>query len=255
MEFKDKIALVTGAASGIGQATCIRLLKSGAKVIMVDISKDLEHHVAKMSFCNMIKPIVADVTSESVVQSLVVESERTFGKIDILINCAGVHYGAGKSIMDFPDEVWDRLHNVLFKGTLYTCKHIAPIMIKNNYGRIINVSSIAGKIARPFGAPYSCPKAAVIHFTRILALELAKYNITVNAIAPGPTKTPLFMSTKKPTLQEKIEGNKEFFRIGIPNKRLAEPEEQADVIAFLALEKTRHITGQTIFVDGGESAV
>lgn len=165
------------------------------------------------------------------------------GRIDILVNNAGIY--PFKSFLEMTEDEWDKVMNVNVKGVFYFTRTVAPIMVRNNYGRIVNVSSIAGTVVGFPGLTHYCAsKAAILGFTRALALELARFNITVNAVAPGPVETP---GTLKGLTGEVLES----FKRSIPVGRLGIPADIAEAVAFLTTERAGFITGQLIIVDGG----
>jgi NAD(P)-dependent dehydrogenase (short-subunit alcohol dehydrogenase family) len=257
MSFKEKRVLVTGAGSGIGKAIAKAFAKNGAHLIINDLTEDR----ANLTQQEIIKAggkaisIQADVSSKKQVSRMVNRVIEEFGWIDILVNNAGIFRPC--EFFDLDVINWDRTFAVNVKGMFLCSQLVSREMIKRKSGSIINLSSITAKIPYSNYVDYCCTKAAVSQFTRVLALILAPYGITVNAIAPGSTEgTEMWEHVVKKNAKMKeytIKGDAEKFRIGIPLGRLAKPEDQASMVLYLASEEAHHITGQTIFIDGGSS--
>jgi len=256
MTFKDRVVLITGAGRGIGEASAKAFAREGAIVVI----NDLDEEAAKKAAESIVKGggqsifICADITQKGQVTDMVEHIKKEYGSIHILVNNAGVFIPM--DFFDLDEETWDKTYAVNVKGMFFCSQAVSPLMIQQDYGRIINLSSIQAKIPSPRYMHYCSAKASVIHFTRVLALILAPHKITVNAIAPGPTGTDMLDELIKGDPQMErliIEGDAGQFRIGIPMGRIATPEDQAKAILFLASEAASHITGQTIHVDGGQS--
>ena len=244
MRLKGKVALITGAGSGIGEATAIRFSEEGAKVVVNDVRLENANKVAEKIKANDGEAMVlkADISKKDEVEGMIEQVLERFGRLDILVNNAGINRDAFAKKMT--EEEWDDVININLKGTFLCVQAALNAMSKQNYGRIINTSSI-GAMGNLGQANYAASKCGVIGLTKTLALECARYNINVNCVAPGATKTP--MTAKIPG--EIAEG----IRKKIPLKRFAEPKEIANVHLFLASEEASYITGQVIFVDGGIS--
>lgn len=244
MRLENRVAIVTGGGQGIGRAVCLRFAKEGAAVAVADIAFDAARNMAAEieTAGGKALPIEVNVTDKESVKAMVNACLDKFGKLDILINNAGINRDT--FIIRMTEEHWDQVMQVNLKGTFLCSQAVILYMKKNKWGRIVNTASIAalGNIGQ---ANYSASKAGVIAFTKTLALEVAGYNINVNCVAPGATMTPMFES-----VQDKM---KEFYLQKIPLKRFADPDEIAKVHLFLASEEASYITGQTIFVDGGLS--
>lgn len=259
MIFATKMALVTGAAQGIGKAIALALGREGADVVVADSNLEKLQEVAKeiKSMGRRSLPLSTDVMIRKQVEQMVDRTIDEFGKIDILVNNAGILRAA--PFLETREEDWDLTLGVNLKGVFLCSQAVAHKMVAQKSGRIVNVASNAGKVPRMNNAAYCASKAGVILLTRVMALELAKYGITANALCPGATETELLVKTQSGNLAQGldgiIKGSLESFRAGIPLGRLAKPEEQASMVLFLASEAAGHITGQTFIVDGGQTMV
>lgn len=244
MRLKDKIALITGAGSGIGEATAIKFAQEGAKVVINDIVESRAQRVAKIIQDNGGDAFIyiADVTNKTQVQEMIKAIVEKYQRLDIIINNAGITRDALAKKMD--EAQWDEVININLKGTFLVTQAGMIPMMDRRYGRIINTSSI-GALGNIGQANYSASKAGVIGLTRTLALELARFNITVNCVAPGATITPMTAGIPESIAQKILER--------IPLKRFAQPIDIANVHLFLASDEASYITGQVIFVDGGIS--
>jgi len=242
---QDRVAIVTGGAGGIGKATAVKMVREGASVIIVDILPAETKQVANElnALGGKARGMIADITRKDEVDQVIKQAMREFGKVDILVNNAGIVLPA--LLEDVKEEDWDRVVSVNLKGTCFCTQVMLPIMRKNRYGKIINIGSRAslGKTDRTV---YAATKAGLIGVTRTWALELAPYNINVNYVGPGPIATELFKSVN-PAESEKT---KAIIR-GIPLGRMGQPEDVANLIAFLGSDEASFITGQAIFICGG----
>jgi len=251
MLLKEKVALITGAGNGIGRATAVRFAKEGAKLVLSDLDKEgLEATVKEIGESGEAVVVEGNVTSRDDVNKMVDTGVEKFDRLDILINNAGItRDGLTTRIKEgdvkfMADEKWDAVIDVNLKGT-WLCSQIAAVpMIKQKYGKIVNTSSI-GALGNIGQANYAASKAGVIGLTKTLALEWARFNIAVNCVSPGATKTRMTES-----IPEKV---MEMFIEKIPFRRLAEPKEIAALHLFLASDEASYITGQVIFIDGGMS--
>jgi 3-oxoacyl-[acyl-carrier protein] reductase len=241
MKLKDKIAIVTGASQGIGKEVALALAKEGANVIVIDINdnvKKVSEEIKSMGVKSM--AVKADVSNRKDIEKMSRDVLKTFGKVDILVNNAGIYPSV--SFNEMKEEDWDKVMNVNLKGTFLCTKAVSESMIKKKSGSIINISSIAAMVGFNGLTHYCASKAGILGFTRALALELSKYNIRVNAIAPGAIETPGAKMTDE-------DANN--FAQTIPLKRIGTPKDIASVVLFLASEDSSYITGQCIIVDGG----
>ncbi|MEM0010156.1 MAG: 3-oxoacyl-[acyl-carrier-protein] reductase [Candidatus Bathyarchaeia archaeon] len=242
LKLNNRVVVVTGAARGIGRAIALEFAREGANVIVNDIidASETLMEIKKLGKESMF--IKTDVSNMNQVKQMFNRVAKNFGRIDILVNNAGVTRDALIQKMKVKD--WDYILNVNLKGTFNCCKCAATYMIEQKYGRIINISSVVGQMGNVGQANYAASKAGVIGLTKALALELARYgDITVNAVAPGFVNTEM-----RRRVPEKI---MKMFIERIPFRRLAEPEEIAYLVVFLASDLARYITGQVIAINGG----
>ena len=244
MKLRDRIALVTGAASGIGAATARRFAREGATVAINDAKPEGLDAVAGEIRAAGAKALVlpGDVTKKADCERIVQDVTRTFGRLDILINNAGINRDAMAAKMT--EEQWDAVLSVNLKGTFLCAQAALPGMRERAWGRVVNTSSI-GSLGNIGQANYAASKAGVIGLTKTLALEYARYGVTVNAIAPGPVMTAMLAGVPE-AIRERIIAQ-------VPVGRIASPDEIAGVHVFLASEDAAFITGQVIFADGGMS--
>jgi len=259
IDLRDKVAIVTGARRGNGRAMALAIAEAGGKVVVNDLDLPEVEKVAReiKEKGGEAFPFPADVSIKEKVQDMVDTAWKKFGRLDILVNNAAILRVA--PFLEAREEDWDLTLAVNLKGTFLCAQAAARKMIRQSRGKIINVASNAGKVPRTNNAAYCASKAGVILLTRVLALELAQYGITANALCPGATETEMLVKVQAKDdplmLQGIIRGNLEKFRAGIPLGRLAKPEEQAAMVVYLASEMANHITGQTFIVDGGQTMV
>ena len=240
INLENRVAIVTGGAQGFGLAITQRFIESGARVLIWD--KDTEY-LNKVDLKNTQK-IEVDVSNYKSVENAFAESLTHENKIDILINNAGIA-GPNFKTWDYPLEEWQKIIDIDLTGVFYCCKTIVPHFIKNNYGRIVNISSIAGKEGNPNAMPYSAAKAGVIALTKSLGKELAENNISVNCVTPAPAKTRIFDQIT----QEHID----YMLSKIPRNRFVLVEELASLVAWMSSEENSYTTGSTFDLSGGRA--
>ena len=244
LNLREKVVLVTGAGSGIGEQTALLFAEEGSEVIVSDIVADRANKVAdeiKVKGGKAVA-IAANVAIYSQVRKMIEDALQSFDKIDILVNGAGI-YNA-KPIQEMTEKDFDEVINVDLKGVYNCTRAVVDCMINRHYGRIVSISSIAGIVGSVANVShYAAAKAGVIGFTKSVARELGKYNITVNAVAPGPVDTQLLGSLRATLIERVVKVS--------PITRLAEPREIANVIVFLASDAASYVTGTVVTVDGG----
>jgi len=238
--FNDRVALVTGAASGIGLATVQALQDAGARVYVADIDAEKGRETANdlPSGCDFIHMDIADRASVDAGAKTVLDKSK---QLDILVNAAG--WGKVQPFLENDDAFIDRVLAINLLGTINVARAFLPGMIAAGSGKIVNVSSDAGRVGSLGETVYSGAKGGVIAFTKSLAREAARYGITVNCVCPGPTDTPLLNAVP--------EKHREALRRAIPMKRFATPAEVADAIVFFAAPQSDYVTGQVLSVSGG----
>ena len=273
MELRGKTAVVTGGGAGIGEGISLCLAKEGADVAIIDINKvnaiGVSDKIRKLGHKSM--ALMADVTNSKQIQQAVQKILGTFNKIDILVNNVGgeirfYNNQTGDRFVEISETEWDEMIDLNLKAAIRTCQAVVPYMVKQNKGKIVNISSIGGRHPIWTGArgsaaimSYGVAKAAIIQFTDLLALELADHNITVNCVAPGAVWTPMFEKHALQSInadpQFKAMTPREYFEKAIvesvPLKREITPEDIGFVVAFFVSEKAKNITGQSINVDAG----
>ncbi len=244
MKFAGRVALVTGAARGIGKAIALTLAREGADVVVTDVDLEGAQRVVQEieRLGRKAKAIQADVSQHEAVERLVSEAVSLFGKIDILVNNAGIIRRG--TFLEHDPQDWEKVLRVNLGGTFNCAKEVVPLMIKQGGGKIINISSVVGKMGDIASAPsYGTSKGAINTFTKSLARELAPYGINVNAVAPHAIETDMSREWPEEKRRQIVEA--------IPLKRLGKPEEVAEVVAFLASDGAGFITGQILDVNGG----
>ena len=241
IDLKDKVAVVTGGIQGFGLAVVERFLNSGANVVIWENDEKLLDEFKTISSVHKIQ---TDVSNSESVQAAVNETLKISDKIDILVNNAGIA-GPNHKTWEYPNSDWQKVIDIDLSGVFYCCKYVVPQMIKNNYGRIVNVASIAGKEGNPNAMPYSAAKAGVIAITKSLGKELADKNIAVNCVTPAAAKTRIFDQIS----QEHID----YMLSKIPRNRFLKVEELASMVAWLVSEENSYTTSAVFDLSGGRA--
>jgi len=242
-DLKNRTAIVTGGAQGFGYSIVKRFLESGAKVIIWDVDKKFIDIAIKESNSKNLEFQIVDVTNFDHVQKNFDEISSK-QKIDIFVNNAGIA-GANEKVWNYKNEEWLRVLNLDLNAVFYCCKVVVPHMIKNNYGRIVNIASIAGKEGNPNASAYSTAKAGVIALTKSLGKELADKNIAVNCVTPAAAKTRIFDQMT----QEHID----YMLSKIPRNRFVKVEELASLVCWIASEENSYTTGAVFDLSGGRA--
>jgi NAD(P)-dependent dehydrogenase (short-subunit alcohol dehydrogenase family) len=247
-KLSGKVALITGGSKGIGKNIALDLAQAGAKVVIVSRNPDQGEQVAQeieKSYGPALA-LYADISRIDTLLPMVEAATDAMGKIDILINNAGTNIR--KPALDFREDEWDTVLNTNLKGTFFCSQAVAKTMAHAGGGKIVNISSAAGDKAVPWLTPYSVSKAGINHLTRALAIEWARYNITVNAIAPSYMETPLTREWLSDPKRRDLIVNRS------PLKRVGQTTDLTGAVLLFASDNSNFITGQTLVVDGGSGA-
>ncbi len=240
---KDRKAIVTGAGQGIGRSIALKMAQEGADVVIAEMNphtgNQTKKEVEALGRKALFFPV--DVADQRQVKGMVEEVLKKWGKIDILVNNAG--FDRGGTLLKVKEEDWDAVLDVHLKGTMNCIQAVAPHMIENRYGKIVNISSIYGKSGGIAAISYSSAKAGIIGLTKSVARELGRYQINVNVVLPGLTLTP--------TIAKMAEKYKNMIIDNTPLGRIGQPEEVANVVAFLASDEASFMTGASVEVSGG----
>ena len=243
-DLNNRVAIVTGGAQGFGLAITERFIESGAKVIIWDIDEsEAKKALEKVNSENLTYQIV-DVSNYETINAKLSEVEKSHGKIDIFVNNAGVA-GMNTTVTEYPIEEWNKVINLNLNAVFYCCKAVVPFMEKNNYGRIVNIASIAAKEGNPNAMPYSAAKAGVVALTKSLGKELADKNISVNCVTPAAAKTKIFDQIS----QEHID----YMLSKIPRGRFLKVNELASMVSWLVSEENSYTTGAVFDLSGGRA--
>lgn len=255
MMLHGKIAFVTGGAQGIGKCVALKMSSYGASVVIADYNEAgaiaTASEIEAMGGAAL--GIKCDVSDKTSCEAAIAAAVDRFGTIDIAANCAGINVAC--KMIDMTDELWDRIFNIDLKGTMYISQLAAKVMRDHRYGRIVNIASISGKTPEDMNGAYCSAKAGVLMMSKVMALELAEYGITVNAVCPGPVNTNImkevFEQRSAIAGKTKEEWSKEFLK-DIPLGRMAEPDDIAELMCFLASDRASYITGVDYTISGGK---
>ncbi|MBI1897234.1 MAG: glucose 1-dehydrogenase [Acidobacteria bacterium] len=247
MRLEGKTALITGAGRGIGRAIARRMAADGASVVVADLNLDNAASAAAevLGLSGKAHAVQVDISDSAAVQAMLAETLRVFGRLDVIVNNAGV--GLTKLLLDTTLEEWERVLRVNLTGVFLCSQAAARVMIQQRSGRIINIASLSGQRGGTGRAAYGASKAGVTALTRVMAVELAPYGITVNEIAPGPVNTEMTAVTHDDATRQA------YYNL-VPMRRYAEREEIAAAAVFLASADAAFINGHTLNVDGGFQA-
>ena len=243
-DLSKKIAVITGGAQGFGLAITERFIQSGAEVIIWDIDEKAAKKTQEKINSSKLSYQFVDVINYENIEKNLKLIERKHGKIDIFINNAGIA-GMNTTVVEYPIEEWNKVINLNLNSTFYCCKAVVPYMIKNNFGRIVNIASIAGKEGNPNASAYSTSKAGVIGLTKSLGKELAEKNIAVNCVTPAAAKTRIF--------DQMTEEHINYMLSKIPRNKFAKVEELASLVTWLASEENSFSTAAVFDLSGGRA--
>ena len=248
MRIKDKVALVTGGSRGIGRAICVRLAEEGAKVAIADILEDEARKTADdiLAAGGQAQVVKTDVTQLDQVQACVRQVTDTWGAVDVLVNNAG--WDKIEPFLHSAPETWEKVIAINLRGPINFCHTVAAQMAERGQGKIISISSDAGRVGSTGEAVYSACKAGIIGFSKTLARELARSKVNVNVVCPGPTDTALLQQVSSGEKGAKII---DAMTRAVPFRRLGQPEEIANAVAFFASPDADFVTGQVLSVSGG----
>jgi len=246
MNFKDKVVVVTGAASGIGLATARAFAESQARVALTDVNVAAgEAAASELKSVGDVRFFRLDVTDRASADALASEIEREFGRLDVLVNAAG--WDVIEPFMNNTPEYWAKIVALNFMGPVQVTRALLPLLFASGSGRIVNIASDAGRVGSFGETVYAGAKGGVIAFTKSLAREVVRKNVRVNCVCPGPTDTPLF-ATQTEKMRDALVN-------AIPMKRLGRPAEVADATLFFASDRSSFVTGQVLSVSGGLTMV
>jgi len=256
MKLKDKVSIITGAASGIGKATALVFAREGAKVMCADVNADGAESVARqiVDTGGEAESIKVDVSVEADVKNMISQTVARWARLDILYNNAGIGYGM--PVTQVPESEWDRLIDINLKGVFLGCKHAIPEMLKNGSGAIVSTASDAGLIGTAMLSPYCASKGGVVLLTKSLAVEWGAMGIRVNCVCPGVIRTPILDPFLQRAQAMGVTPEELWERMARahPVGRVGEPEEVGQAVAFLASDEASFITGVALPVDGGFQA-
>lgn len=251
LDLKDRIVFITGASRGLGEAIAIEFAKAGADLVLISRNQsalDTVAHSIKRKYRVNILPLSTDITIKKEIERTIEEVLRVFGKIDVLVNNAGVT--VKKDFFEVSEKDWDYVLNINLKGAYLCSQVVGKQLIKQKYGKVINMASIGSQLALVHSSAYCASKGGLLQLTRALAVEWAPYNVNVNAIAPGYIETDMVREVMK-----KKAGLKKGIINRTPMGRLGKPEEISPAVVFLASDAASYITGTVLLIDGGMSAL
>jgi len=240
--FTGRTAIITGGASGLGLETAKRITAEGGKVSLWDLNAEALASAKKET--GAVHTLAVDVSQAAAVEAGVAESAKALGKVDILVNSAGIT-GATQPVIGYPIDSWLKVMDINVNGLFYCCRAVAPLMVDAGYGRIVNISSVAGKEGNPNAGSYSTAKAAVLGFTKSLGKELATKGVIVNAVTPATFESPILDSVPQSHI--------DYMRSRIPMGRLGTAQEVAAAVCWLASEDCSFTTASTLDTSGGRT--
>jgi 2-hydroxycyclohexanecarboxyl-CoA dehydrogenase len=249
MEFADKVVIVTGGGQGMGEKIAMTFAKEGASVVVLDLNLDTAKAVADQIKADGGKSLAikTDVGKKAEVDAAIKQVLDTFGTVDILVNNAGFVYAKPSKFWQEDEEYWNKVIDCCYKGVMFCCNAVLPTMMEKKSGKIVSIASDAAKVGQSGQTVYSGAKGAVVAFSKGLAKEVARYGININCVSPGATRTPAF-AQMTPEMQSKISDSYLF-------KRVAEPEDIANAVVFLASSKSSYMTGQNLSVSSGYTMI
>lgn len=240
--FNGRTAIITGGASGLGLASAKRITAEGGKVCLWDLNPEALEKARDS--VGAVHTVALDVSNPEAVEAAAAESLKALGKVDILVNSAGIT-GATHTVVGYPIDSWRKVMEVNVNGLFYCCRFVVPLMQQNGYGRIVNIASVAGKEGNPNASSYSASKAAVLGFTKSLGKELAKSNIMVNAVTPATFESPILDTVPQSHI--------DYMRSKIPMERFGTADENAAAVCWLASEECSFTTAATLDTSGGRT--
>jgi len=248
MNLQEKVAIITGAGGGIGRGIALKFGSLGARVVVADLKLEGAKETISLLEKAGAKGLAlgTDITDQAQVKEMFKATVDTFGKLDILVNNAG--WDKIEPFVQNTSELWEKVIAINLQGPIFCIRAVLDHMIERKYGKIVNISSDAGRVGSSGEAVYSACKGGIIAFTKTIAREMARYRINVNCVCPGPTETPLLAELTKGETGAKII---EAMTKAVPFRRLAKPEDISGAVAFLASDEAAFITGQTLSVSGG----